>query len=116
MCALVTGVQTCSLPITAKSKAATAHPFRSRPVFFPPQNLHKTSTALFSQICATAHFRQLLYAEIRGGMVEESVLERMGYGKTLGFLRVLGWSERQDSNLRPPAPQADALPGCATLR
>ena len=26
------------------------------------------------------------------------------------------WSERQDSNLRPSAPKADALPGCATLR
>src|SRR3546814_10936744 len=26
------------------------------------------------------------------------------------------WSERQDSNLRPPHPQCDALPGCATLR
>ncbi len=26
------------------------------------------------------------------------------------------WSERQDSNLRPPDPQSDALPGCATLR
>ena len=28
----------------------------------------------------------------------------------------LEWSERQDLNLRPPAPQAGALPGCATLR
>lgn len=26
------------------------------------------------------------------------------------------WSERKDSNLRPPAPKAGALPGCATLR
>ena len=26
------------------------------------------------------------------------------------------WSERQDLNLRPPVPQTDALPGCATLR
>src|SRR6476646_10712446 len=26
------------------------------------------------------------------------------------------WSGRQDSNLRPPHPQCDALPGCATLR
>ena len=26
------------------------------------------------------------------------------------------WSERQDLNLRPPDPQSDALPGCATLR
>src|SRR5690606_16327364 len=26
------------------------------------------------------------------------------------------WSERQDSNLRPSAPKADALPSCATLR
>ncbi len=27
-----------------------------------------------------------------------------------------GWSERRDSNPRPPAPHAGALPGCATLR
>ena len=27
-----------------------------------------------------------------------------------------GWSERRDSNSRPSAPKADALPGCATLR
>src|SRR5262245_7010393 len=26
------------------------------------------------------------------------------------------WSEWQDLNLRPPAPEAGALPGCATLR
>src|SRR4029079_10918486 len=26
------------------------------------------------------------------------------------------WSGRQDSNLRPSAPKADALPGCATPR
>src|SRR5690348_8560252 len=26
------------------------------------------------------------------------------------------WSGRRDSNPRPPAPQADALPGCATPR
>src|SRR3569833_1298669 len=26
------------------------------------------------------------------------------------------WSERCDSNTRPSAPKADALPGCATLR
>src|SRR5438105_14649539 len=27
-----------------------------------------------------------------------------------------GWSGRKDSNLRPPAPHAGALPGCATPR
>ncbi len=26
------------------------------------------------------------------------------------------WSEREDSNLRPPQPHCGALPGCATLR
>jgi hypothetical protein len=26
------------------------------------------------------------------------------------------WSGREDLNLRPPAPQAGALPGCATPR
>jgi hypothetical protein len=28
----------------------------------------------------------------------------------------LKWSGREDSNLRPPAPEAGALPGCATPR
>jgi hypothetical protein len=30
--------------------------------------------------------------------------------------RESGWSEWQDSNLRPPRPKRGALPGCATLR
>lgn len=30
--------------------------------------------------------------------------------------RESGWSEWQDSNLRPPRPKLGALPGCATLR
>src|SRR3990167_9862607 len=32
------------------------------------------------------------------------------------FLFFDEWSERRDSNSRPSAPKADALPGCATLR
>jgi hypothetical protein len=32
------------------------------------------------------------------------------------FFRWQSWSGRQDSNLRPPHPQCDALPGCATPR
>ncbi len=28
----------------------------------------------------------------------------------------MNWSEREDLNLRPLAPHASALPGCATLR
>ncbi len=31
-------------------------------------------------------------------------------------IKVKKWSEREDSNLRPSAPKADALPNCATLR
>ncbi|CAG9269993.1 hypothetical protein BCEP4_60023 [Burkholderia cepacia] len=30
--------------------------------------------------------------------------------------RVLVWSGREDLNLRPPAPHAGTLPGCATPR
>src|SRR5580658_240307 len=30
--------------------------------------------------------------------------------------RIVNWSERRDSNPRPPVPQTDALPDCATLR
>ena len=29
---------------------------------------------------------------------------------------VIRWSGRYDSNIRPSAPKADALPGCATPR
>ena len=36
--------------------------------------------------------------------------------KILNFRDIFYWSEREDSNLRPPAPEAGALPGCATLR
>jgi hypothetical protein len=36
-------------------------------------------------------------------------------GKTFQEIRE-NWSEWQDLNLRPPAPEAGALPGCATLR
>ncbi len=34
----------------------------------------------------------------------------------LGQAGAARWSERRDSNPRPPVPQTDALPGCATLR
>jgi hypothetical protein len=37
-------------------------------------------------------------------------------GHTKTNISVWTWSERQDLNLRPLAPQASALPGCATLR
>ena len=30
--------------------------------------------------------------------------------------KIINWSGREDSNLRPPHPQCDALPGCATSR
>ncbi len=32
------------------------------------------------------------------------------------IINSLRWSGREDSNLRPSAPKADALPGCATPR
>ena len=38
--------------------------------------------------------------------------------ETGGFLPIMGskWSGRRDSNPRPPVPQTDALPDCATAR
>ena len=48
----------------------------------------------------------------------DQIHERIGRGPasfasaSRGFL----WSERGDLNSRPPVPQTDALPGCATLR
>ena len=38
----------------------------------------------------------------------------MGWGWALDYEKI--WSGREDSNLRPPHPQCDALPGCATSR
>jgi hypothetical protein len=43
----------------------------------------------------------------------------IGFLKFSDFFGILGfdkWSGRQDSNLRPSAPKADALPSCATPR
>jgi Phosphoribulokinase / Uridine kinase family len=37
-------------------------------------------------------------------------------GRTPDAFAGKGWSEWGDSNSRPPAPEAGALPGCATLR
>jgi hypothetical protein len=34
----------------------------------------------------------------------------------LNYTRIYNWSERQDLNLRHPAPKAGALPSCATPR
>ena len=52
--------------------------------------------------------RQLLYpVELRA--------ERMK-ARRCGPSLCTKWSERRDSNSRPSAPKADALPGCATLR
>ena len=36
--------------------------------------------------------------------------------KSVTYAKLIFWSGRQDSNLRPPHPQCDALPGCATSR
>jgi hypothetical protein len=58
--------------------------------------------------------RQLLYpVELRAVRVR-----RCWKKGPRGWAFVLGvkWSERRDSNSRPSAPKADALPGCATLR
>ena len=42
---------------------------------------------------------------------------RMSFlSKSLIYRDYIYWSEREDSNLRPPAPEAGALPDCATLR
>ena len=40
---------------------------------------------------------------------------KTGFNETVET-RFEWWSERRDSNSRPSAPKADALPGCATLR
>ena len=40
-----------------------------------------------------------------------------GQSATIGSAdNSVNWSGREDSNLRPPHPQCDALPGCATSR
>ena len=45
-----------------------------------------------------------------------AVAETINGAKPCGSAPFFNWSEREDSNLRPPAPEAGALPDCATLR
>src|ERR1700744_2260952 len=45
-----------------------------------------------------------------------AVIMRSLYGRHTVVATADTWSGRQDSNLRPSAPKADALPGCATPR
>ena len=70
---------------------------------------------------------QLSYAHHNRIMARLSGLEPLTYGLEvrcsipLSYRReALGigvkWSGREDLNLRPPAPKAGALPGCATPR
>ena len=72
---------------------------------------------------------QLSYAHHIGdiNLARLSGLEPLTYGLEvrcsfpLSYRRValrfgVGWSGREDLNLRPPAPKAGALPGCATPR
>ena len=72
---------------------------------------------------------QLSYAHhtIDVDLARLSGLEPLTYGLEvrcsfpLSYRRValrfgVGWSGREDLNLRPPAPKAGALPGCATPR
>src|SRR5687768_12258951 len=47
---------------------------------------------------------QLSYGRSRNGRLPDSRLD------------LIGWSGQQDSNLRPSAPKADALPDCAMPR
>ena len=51
---------------------------------------------------------QLSYGQIRETAKTRKALN--------GPFCIWKWSERRDSNSRPSAPKADALPGCATLR
>ena len=55
----------------------------------------------------------LIYS--KKNLLTESVIKSYSRKK---FLKIVSgrWSERLDLNQRPHAPQACALPGCATLR
>ena len=65
----------------------------------------------------TSYTSEALMAE--GKRIELSTFRWDGFQDHLCTLHptlLLLWSEWQDSNLRPSAPKADALPNCATLR
>ena len=51
---------------------------------------------------------------VDGGLKKKKDLLRL-WSKSL-ILHLILWSGRRDSNSRPPAPHASALPGCATPR
>ena len=68
--------------------------------------------------CLTMPFEALLHSQSCAAYpLGEQLVRRLRRGEDIVVTRSeLKWSERQDLNLRPPAPQAGALPGCATLR
>ena len=53
-----------------------------------------------------------MIVSMRGGRREKDTKKGPGIPEALSY----DWSERLDSNQRPPAPKAGALPYCATLR
>ena len=86
----------------------------------------KTTTASLERRKATESGERIDYASLR----RIHLCFRKGSFRTRSFSsnhrnhlkrrpargRLFKWSGREDSNLRPSAPEADALPGCATPR
>lgn len=106
----------------------------------PRRTAEKTLTAVIQEACvqgiSTRSVDELVKALGMGGVSKSRVSrlcgeldERVSPGVRSGSLRwladigekssadqCLGWSGRRDSNSRPTAPKAVALPGCATPR
>ena len=97
-----------------------------------PHSFLSPSTASGKSVVSSVAFRTTTddeMAEVQG--IEPSTLRWHGFqdrlSTLLAYLQKLyegsttshpqpHWSEMQDSNLRPSAPKADALPDCANLR
>ena len=113
---------------TSFSEQAQTFPGRSRAEIIVFNDAKSQGFGVFNQRAAALlecdHFIVDHAASVGGvnsnlrGEGEEVIHERLRKEIAFGVLKKTQaeWSGREDSNLRPPAPEAGALPDCATPR
>ena len=76
----------------------------------PPSRFKGQHTTFFDNFQKLLHQAKGLHQRLHEPQTKQNGLP------IKSISRCFYWSERNDSNVRPPAPKAGALPGCATLR